>query len=148
MRYRLKLAVENFNEFALEIEEACVFYESGYNQCWCIGLKVHWQTASIKGWGFLSGRWGELLFERAPTFPPPHFISGVPIETDWENDLLWEFAEDAGACPQDLSVSIFKALGEVMFVMPPFWIVNEGFIADAAMGYRYKNETHRIALGG
>ena len=87
------------------------------------------------------------MFEKVPEYPPPHFISGVPIETQFENDLLREFADDIGASPQDLAIAIFKTLGDVMFVMPHLSLVGNEITIDSAMGYHFDKMVHRIKIG-
>lgn len=146
MGHKIKLEVSGYSDFSVEISNASVVLDDYYSQCWCVGLKVHWQTASIDGWGFLSKRWGELLFEKIPECPPPHFISGVAIQTKNDNDMLWEFAEDVGANPQDLAVAIFETLGNVMFVLSPLRLIGSEVKIDSAMSYRHVDMIHRISI--
>lgn len=144
MGHKMKLDVTGFNDFYVEINGASVVLDDYFSQCWCVGLKMYWQTISIEGWAFLSKRWGELLFEKVPECPPPHFISGVPIETAFENDLLREFVDDIGANPQDLAIAIFKTLGDVMFVMPHLRLLCNELTIDSAISFRHANIIHRI----
>ena len=144
MGHKIRLEVSGFKDFFVEIKEASVLADDYYSQCWCIELRVFWQTIAMNGWGFLSKRWGELLFEKIPDCPPPHFISGVPIETENGNDMLWEFADDIGADPRDLAVAIFKTLDNVVFIMPHLQIISDEFMLKYAIGYRHNTEIHNI----
>lgn len=148
MGHKLKLDVTGFMDLYLEIKDSSTTLDEGHHQCWCVKLNVYWQTMAIEGWAFLSSWWGELIFQKVYDGQPPHFISGKPIETDFDNDMLWEFADDIGASPQALATAIFKTLGEVMFVMPPLRLIGNEFTIDQAMSYRHANMIHRIQAGG
>lgn len=144
MGHRIKLDVTEFSDLSIEIKEASVVLDDYYSQCWSVGLKVNWQTVSMEGWGFLSKRWGELLFEKVPDCPPPHFISGEAIQIKNKNDMLLEFADDVGVDPEDLAIAIFMTLGNVRFVMPHLRLISKSIIVASAISYRYGNMTHRI----
>jgi hypothetical protein len=113
-----------------------------------VELKVYWQTMWISGWAFLSSWWGELLFQRVYDGQPPHFISGIPIETNFDNDMLWEFGEDIGIHPKKIADKIHQTLGKVIFILPPVRQIGDGVIVDCAMAYRYENSINRIQIGG
>lgn len=100
---------------------------------------------AIKGYAFLSGRWGELIFQKVFDGQAPHFISGKPIETDCCNDNLAEFAFDIDADPSELADAIFVALEEVTFVFPACRLVGENTIVPAT-GYHYQKALHSIKL--
>jgi len=145
---KLRLEVNGYKEIMVEITSASVGLDDGNMQCWCVQLKVYWQTMRIDGWAFLSSWWGELLFQRIYDGQPPHFISGKPIETDLDNDMLWQFGEDIGVHPKSIADKIHQTLRKVMFIMPPVRLVSDGVIVDSAMAYRYENGIHRIKIGG
>lgn len=147
MGHRLKLDVENYNEIALEIKDSTAFVEEDFHQCWCIQLKIWWQTLSIEGYAFLSSRWGEVIFQKVPDGQPPHFLSGKPIETDFSNDLLCEFAESISANPRDIANAIFKTLEKVVFVFSPLRLMGRGYEMGTATEYRYNNLNYKILPG-
>ncbi len=147
MGHRLKLDVENFNEIAMEIYDSTAFVEEYFHQCWCIQLKIYWQTISIDGWAFLSSRWGEVIFQKVPDCQPPHFISGKAIETDYHNDLLFEFADSISANPRDIANAIFMTLEKVVFVFSPLRLIGRGFEMGTATEYRYNNLNYKILPG-
>jgi|SRR6185369_12311074 len=144
MSYRLKLDAQGSKELSLEIIGASVTEYDYFLQCWCIKLKVNWQTMSIDGWAFLSAIWGELLFQRDHDGQPPHFISGKPVETGSCNDMLWGFADDIGFDPQEIAASIFKVLNKITFVMPPVRAVSGEININSAMGYRYEDNVTEL----
>jgi hypothetical protein len=147
MGQRIRLGIPSFSELGIEIETAVAFYDDFFHQCWSISLKLWWQTMSIQGYAFLSSRWHEVIFQKVYDGQAPHFISGRPIETLCENDMLSEFAFEIGADPGDLVAAIFSAFGSVTFVFPPMRLAGEDVVTSAA-AYRYQDTIckMRIAL--
>jgi hypothetical protein len=144
MGNRLKLPLQRCQGLSLEISHANTCFEPNFCQCWIIGIRLYWQTAYIDGWVFQSSRRAELLFQKIPDMQPPHFISGVPIETDVANDKLSEFAEYVGVDPSDIAESIFKLLGSTTYILSPLKLVNNGIHLDAATGYRYNGNKYPL----
>lgn len=138
MGQRIRLEISSFSELGVEIETAVAFFDDFFHQCWCIHLKLWWQTMSIQGYAFLSSRWYEVIFQKVYDGQAPHFISGRPIETLCENDMLSAFAFEIGAVPKDLVAAIFSALESVTFVFPPMRLAGEDVLVSAA-AYRYQD---------
>lgn len=144
MSNRANLAVYGYNDFGIEIKDACVMLDERRLQCWCIELRVYWQTIWINGWAFVSSWCGELLFQREPDMKPPHFISGIPIITVVGNDLLWDLAEDTGVNPQLVADAIHIALQKTWFILSPVRLVGEKAFTTHATHYWYEGTMHRI----
>lgn len=146
MGQRIRLDIPSFSELSIEIEMAAAFYDDFFQQCWCISLKLWWQTMSIKGYAFLSSRWQEVIFQKVYDGQAPHFISGKPIVTLCENDMLSEFAFGIGADPNDLVAAIFSVFESVVFVFPPLRLIGEE-IMTSATAYRYQDVFCKMRIG-
>ncbi|MGD9685808.1 MAG: hypothetical protein AB7U43_02405 [Desulfobacter sp.] len=145
MGQRIHLEIPSFNELGIEIDTAVSFYDDFFHQCWSISLKLWWQTMSIQGYAFLSSRWHEVIFQKVYDGQAPHFISGRPIETLCENDMLSEFAYEIGADPGDLVAAIFSAFESVTFVFPPMRLAGEDVLTSTA-AYCYQDTICKIRI--
>jgi len=145
MGQRICLEISPFKELGIEIETAVAFYDVFFHQCWSISLKLWWQTTSIQGYAFLSSRWHEIIFQKVYDGQAPHFISGRPIETLCENDMLSEFAFEIGADPGDLVAAIVSTFESVTFVFPPMRLAGEDILASAA-AYRYQDTICKMRI--
>ena len=145
MGQRVRLQIPSFTELGIEIDTAVAFFDDFFHQCWSISLKLWWQTMSIQGYAFLSSRWHEVIFQKVYDGQAPHFISGTPIETECENDLLAEFAFEIGADSGDLVAAIFSAFESVTFIFPPMRLAGEDIVTSAA-AYRYQNTISKMRI--
>lgn len=145
MGQRIRLEIPLFSELSIEIETAVAFYDDFFQQCWIINLKLWWQTMSISGCAFLSSRWHEVIFPKIHDGQAPHFISGRPIKTLCENDMLSELAFEIGVDSGDLVTAIFSTIKSVTFVFPPMRLVGDDVVTSAA-AYRHQETIYKMRI--